>query len=80
VISYFVIWTSLSTLSYCNASHRTQNKYRSNYWHNKEHTTLFTVTETLEIIRKPGNATSQSVIMAAYKIGLLTVCGIKKHE
>ena len=41
---------------------------------------LFTVPETLEIIRKLGNSTSQSVIMAVYKIGLLTVCGIKKHE
>jgi len=41
---------------------------------------LFTVPETLEIIRKLGNATSQTVIMAVYKIGLLTVCGIKKHE
>ena len=41
---------------------------------------LFTVPETLEIIRKPGKATSQSVIMAVYKTGLLTVCGIKKHE
>jgi hypothetical protein len=40
----------------------------------------FTTPESLEIIRKPGNATSQSVIMAAYMIGLLTLCGIKKHE
>jgi hypothetical protein len=32
----------------------------------------FTIRETLEIIRKPGSATSQSIIMAAYKIGLLT--------
>jgi hypothetical protein len=40
----------------------------------------FTIPETSEIIRKPGNAICQSVIMAAYKIGLLTVCGIKKHE
>ena len=41
---------------------------------------LFTVPETFEIISNRGNATSQSVIMAVYKIGLLTVCGIKKHE
>jgi hypothetical protein len=29
------------------------------------------ITETILVIRKPGNATSQSVIMATYKIGLL---------
>jgi hypothetical protein len=40
----------------------------------------FTIPETLEIIRKPGRAKSQSVIMAAYKIGLLTICDIKKHK
>jgi hypothetical protein len=38
----------------------------------------FTIPETLEIIRKPGSATSQSIFMAAYKIGLLTNYGIKK--
>jgi len=32
----------------------------------------FTILEKSETIRKPGNATSPSVIMAAYKIGLLT--------
>jgi len=31
----------------------------------------FTIPETLEIIRKPGSARSHSIIMAAYKIGLL---------
>jgi len=36
------------------------------------------IPETLEIIRKPGNATSQRVITAAYKTGLLTIYGIKK--
>ena len=40
----------------------------------------FTIPETLEIIRKPGNATSQTVIMAAYKIGLLATHGTKKHK
>ena len=40
----------------------------------------FTIPETLEIIRKPGIATCQSVIMAAYKIGLLTKHGTKKHK
>ena len=39
-----------------------------------------TIPETLEIFRKPGNATSQGVIMAAYKIVLLTICGTKKHN
>ena len=39
-----------------------------------------TIPETLEIIRKPGSATSQSVIMEAYKIGLLTIRGIRKHK
>jgi hypothetical protein len=37
------------------------------------------ITETLEIIIKPRNATSQ-VIMAAYKTGFLTIYGIKKQE
>ena len=38
------------------------------------------IPETNEIIRKLGNATSQCVIMAAYKIGLLAMYGIKKHK
>jgi hypothetical protein len=40
----------------------------------------FTIPETLEIIRKLGSATSQSVIMVAYKTGLLTTYGIKKNK
>jgi len=39
---------------------------------------ILTISETPEIIRKPRNATSQSVITAAYKIGLMTIYGIKK--
>jgi hypothetical protein len=39
-----------------------------------------TIPETLEIIMKPGNATSQRVIMAAYNRGLLTIYGMKKHK
>jgi len=39
----------------------------------------FKIPETLEIITKPGKATFQSVIMAAYEIGLLAICGIKKQ-
>jgi hypothetical protein len=38
-----------------------------------------TIPETFPIFKKPGNATCQSMIMAAYKIGLLTIYGIKKH-
>jgi hypothetical protein len=38
-----------------------------------------TIQEALKIIRKFGNATSQSVIMAANKIGLLTIYGTKKY-
>jgi hypothetical protein len=37
-----------------------------------------TIPETLEIIRKLQSATSQSVFMAAYKIGLLITYSIKK--
>jgi hypothetical protein len=39
-----------------------------------------TIPETLEIIRKPGNATCQSVIMPTYKIELLTIYGTIKHK
>ena len=39
----------------------------------------FTIPETLEIITKPGSTTFQSDIMAAYEIGLLAICGIKKQ-
>jgi hypothetical protein len=39
-----------------------------------------TIPETLEIISKPGNAISQSIIMVAYNIGLLTMHGTKKHK
>jgi hypothetical protein len=40
----------------------------------------FTIPETLEIIRKPGSATRQSVTMAAYKTGLFAIYGTKKHK
>jgi hypothetical protein len=42
--------------------------------------TTFTIPETLEIIMKPGSATFQSVILAAYEIGLFAICGIKKQK
>jgi hypothetical protein len=35
---------------------------------------------TLEIIRKHGIVTWQTVIMAAYKVELLTIYGIKKQK
>jgi len=41
---------------------------------------IFTIPETLEIIRKARSATSQSVIMAVYNRGLLTIYSIKKHK
>jgi len=44
----------------------------------KRYITL-TFPETLEIIWKPGIATNNSIIMAAYNIALLTTYGIKKH-
>jgi hypothetical protein len=76
VIPHFVIWTSLSALSYYNGSQRIQNKQTGNCSYNKEHN--MHNPETLEIIRKPGSATSQSIFMAAYKIELLNTYGIKK--
>ena len=36
--------------------------------------------EILEIIWKPGSATNQGIIMAAYNIALLTTYGIKNHR
>jgi hypothetical protein len=38
VILCFVMWTSLSQLSYYKGSHRTQNKQRNSYWHNNGQT------------------------------------------
>jgi hypothetical protein len=40
----------------------------------------FAIPETLEIIRKPGTATTQNVIMAAHKIGWLNMHSTKKHK
>ena len=40
----------------------------------------FTIPETIEVIRKSGIATYQSAITAAYKSGLLTMHGTKKHK
>jgi len=39
-----------------------------------------TIPETFEIIKKPGNATSQSVIMAPHNTGFFNIYGIKKHK
>jgi hypothetical protein len=78
VIKHFVIWTSLSLLSYCNGSQRIQ--YNKQAVAGTTRHIKFITPHTLEIIRKPGSATTHSVITAAYKIGLLTVCGIKKYN
>jgi hypothetical protein len=40
----------------------------------------FTISETLEIIREPGNVTCQTVIMAANYIGLMSIYGINKQK
>jgi len=71
VISHFVILTSLSPLSYYNGSK--QQKISNQAAAVKTRDITFTSPKTLETIRKPGNATSQTVIMAANKIGLLTI-------
>jgi hypothetical protein len=42
--------------------------------------TTLTILETLEIFRKPGNATSHSIIVAANDTGFITKYGIKTHK
>ena len=68
----------MSQLSYYNGS---QNPKISNQTAagTARHITL-TIPETLKIIMKPGSGTFQRVIMAAYEIGLLAICGIKKQR
>jgi len=66
----------MSPLSYYIGSQRTSKPAAAG---TTTHITL-QITETKYTKKKPGSATSQSVIMAAYKIGLLTICGIKKHK
>jgi len=39
-----------------------------------------TFPETSEIIRKPGSATTQSIIIAAYDTGFVTNYNIKKYK
>jgi hypothetical protein len=41
---------------------------------------ILTIPKTLEIIWKPVSATNQSIIMAAYKIELLTTYTVKKRK
>ena len=41
---------------------------------------ILTIPKTVEIIREPGTATSQMMIMAAYKNGFLNIWGVKKHK
>jgi hypothetical protein len=69
VISYFAIWTSLSPLSYHNGSK--EPKISKQAVPGKTRDMTLTILETLQIIRKPVNATSQGIIMAAHKIELL---------
>jgi len=76
VSSHFHIWTSLSPLSYYNGSQKTQNKQAAAVGTTRHIT--FTIPNTLEIIRKPGIATSQTVIMAAYNNGLMDHPNIRK--
>ena len=66
----------MSPLSYYNGSQRTQNKQAVAAGTTRHIT--FTIPNTLEIIRKPGSATCQSVIMAAYNNGLLKHPNIRK--
>jgi len=39
-----------------------------------------TIPESAEIIREPGSATSQCIIIAAKNTGLLNIYSIKKHK
>jgi len=41
---------------------------------------ILTIPKTLDIIRKPGSATNQNFIMAAYDNGFWTNCGIRKQR
>jgi hypothetical protein len=67
------MWKPLSSLSYYNVSHRHQTNKQAVTGTTKD-TTI--ISETPEIIRKCGNFTSHSVIMAVYRIGLWTDYGI----
>jgi hypothetical protein len=79
VISHYAIKNSLSPLSYYNGSEK-DPKYVNKQLLKKTRDITLTITETLEIITKPGNATNQSIITIAYKIGLLSTYGIKKQK
>jgi len=50
----------------------TEPKINKQAVYGKKRYITFTITETQQIIRKPGSATNQSIIMAAHKIGFLT--------
>jgi len=58
----------------------TETKINKQAVYGKTRYITFTITETLQIIRKPGSATNQSIIMAAHKIGFLNTYGIRKHR
>jgi len=63
VISHFVIWTSLKPLGDIKAPKEPKVSKQAAAGITRHIT--FTIPETLEIITKPGSATSHSVIMAA---------------
>jgi hypothetical protein len=60
VIKYFVIWTSLSQLSYDNGSQRTQNNKQATAGKTMD----ITIPEKQQIKSELGKATSQSVIQS----------------
>ena len=78
VISHSVICTSLSPLSFHNGFQRNKISKLGAAVITRDITSI--IPETLEIFRKSGSGTSQSIIMAAYNTGLLTIYGIKKHN
>jgi hypothetical protein len=75
VISHFIIWNSLSPLGNYNGSQRNQ---KSKQIAAATTDITFTIPDTLEISRKHGSATSQSVTKAAYNSGMLTIYNLRK--
>jgi len=77
-ISHFVFWTSLSPLSCYNALHEPKIcKLRAD---GTTRDITLTIPETPDIIRKPGKATSQCIIIVANNTGFFNIYGIKKHK
>jgi hypothetical protein len=78
VISHLAIWTSLCPLTYYNVLHKTKICKLGTAGTTMDKT--LTIPDTLEIIRKPGNATRKSVIMAPHNTGVFNIYGINKHK